>query len=127
MVSGWQARFCRTHLETAASSSNYAWDITQTYLEATKDSDGNWLDGGKTYRLRVDAHVPAKQFWSVTAYDNESRCFIDNSEEIADRSSRMDLIKNADGSTDIFFGLAGVNYPGRPATTILAGGGGGIY
>jgi hypothetical protein len=52
----------------------------------------------------VDAHVPAKQFWSVTAYDNESRCFIDNQEEIADRSSRMDLIKNADGSTDITFG-----------------------
>lgn len=41
---------------------------------------------GQTYRLRVDAHVPAKQFWSVTAYDNESRCFIDNQEEIADRS-----------------------------------------
>jgi hypothetical protein len=78
--------------------------VGQTYLEATKDRDGNWLDGGKTYRLRVDAHVPAKQFWSVTAYDNESRCFIDNQEEIADRSSRMDLIKNADGSTDITFG-----------------------
>ena len=30
MVSGWQARFCRTHLETAASSSNYAWDITRS-------------------------------------------------------------------------------------------------
>ena len=28
MVSGWQARFCRTQLETAASSSNYAWDFT---------------------------------------------------------------------------------------------------
>jgi hypothetical protein len=40
----------------------------------------------------------------VTAYDNESRCFIDNQEEIADRSSRLDLIRNADGSTDIFFG-----------------------
>jgi hypothetical protein len=78
--------------------------VGQTYLEATKDRDGNWLDGGKTYRLRVDAHVPAKQFWSVTAYDNESRCFIDNQEEIADRSSRLDLIRNADGSTDIFFG-----------------------
>jgi hypothetical protein len=78
--------------------------VGQTYLEATKDRDGNWLDGGKTYRLRVDAHVPAKQFWSVTAYDNETRCFIDNQEEIADRSSRMDLIKNADGSTDITFG-----------------------
>lgn len=78
--------------------------VGQTYLEATKDRDGNWLDGGKTYRLRVDAHVPAKQFWSVTAYDNESRCFIDNQEEIADRSSRLDLIRNTDGSTDIFFG-----------------------
>jgi hypothetical protein len=78
--------------------------VGQTYLEATKDRDGHWLDGGKTYRLRVDAQVPAKQFWSVTAYDNETRCFIDNQEEIADRSSRLDLIKNADGSTDIFFG-----------------------
>jgi len=28
MVSCWQTRFCRIHLETAASSSNYAWDIT---------------------------------------------------------------------------------------------------
>jgi hypothetical protein len=78
--------------------------VGQTYLEATKDKDGNWLDGGKTYRLRVAAPVPAQQFWSVTAYDNESRCFIDNQEEIADRSSRMDLIKNADGSIDIYFG-----------------------
>ncbi len=78
--------------------------VGQTYLEATKDKEGNWLDGGKNYRLRVGADVPAKQFWSVTAYDNESRCFIDNQEEIADRSSRMDLMKNADGSADIYFG-----------------------
>jgi hypothetical protein len=78
--------------------------VGQTYLEATKDKDGNWLDGGKTYRLRVAAPVPARQFWSVTAYDNESRCFINNKEEIADRSSRMDLMKNADGSIDITFG-----------------------
>jgi hypothetical protein len=78
--------------------------VGQTYLEATKDKDGKWLDGGRNYRLRVGANVPAKQFWSVTAYDNESRCFIDNNEEIADRSSRMDLIRNADGSADIYFG-----------------------
>jgi hypothetical protein len=29
--------------------------------------------------------------------------------------------------TNIVSELAGVNYPGRPATIILAGGGGGIY
>jgi hypothetical protein len=78
--------------------------VGQTYLEATKDKDGNWLNGGATYRLRVSANVPAKQFWSVTVYDNETRCFIENKEEIADRSSRMDLIKNLDGSVDIYFG-----------------------
>jgi len=37
MVSGQQARFCRTHLETAASSSNYAWDITHS--EANKGGE----------------------------------------------------------------------------------------
>ena len=27
----------------------------------------------------------------------------------------------------VFYGVVGVNYPDRPATTILAGGGGGIF
>jgi hypothetical protein len=77
--------------------------VGQTYLEATRDADGNWLDGGKTYTLRVGPDVPAKQFWSVTAYDNETRVFIDNPHEIADRSSRQDLRLNDDGSADIYF------------------------
>jgi len=78
--------------------------VGQAYLESTKDANGDWLDGGKTYRLKVSGDVPAQQFWSVTIYDNETRCFIDNEQELADRSSRMDLLKNADGSTDIYFG-----------------------
>lgn len=78
--------------------------VGQTYLEAMRDADGDWLDGGKTYRLRVGPNVPAKQFWSVTAYDNETRFFIDNPHDIADRSSRMDLRRNKDGSVDIYFG-----------------------
>jgi hypothetical protein len=32
------------------------------------------------------------------AYDADARCFIDNPEEIADRSSLMDVCKNVDGS-----------------------------
>jgi hypothetical protein len=42
----------------------------QVYLETSKDKDGNWLDGGKTYRMRVPANPPVVQFWSFTLYDN---------------------------------------------------------
>ena len=78
-------------------------DAGQVYLEAQKDSDGEWLDGGKNYMLRVPADAPVKQFWSVTLYDNDDRCLIDTG-EFPDKSSRMDLALNKDGSVDLYFG-----------------------
>jgi hypothetical protein len=77
--------------------------VGQTYLGAYTDNDDSWLDGGKTYRLRVPANPPAQQFWSVTLYDVDTRCFVDNRQRKADLSSRMDLVKNADGSVDLYF------------------------
>jgi hypothetical protein len=75
----------------------------QVYLEAQKDSSGKWLDGGKNYMLRVPANAPVKQFWSATVYDNDDRCLIDTG-ELPDKSSRMDLELNEDGSVDLYFG-----------------------
>jgi hypothetical protein len=75
----------------------------QVYLEAQKDSDGEWLDGGKNYVLTVPANAPVKQFWSVTVYDNDDRCLIDTG-ELPDKSSRMDLVYNSDGSVNLYFG-----------------------
>jgi len=72
--------------------------VGQAYIGTRTDKDGHWLAGEHTYRLRVPAAVPAKLFWSVMAYDADARCFIDNPEEIADRSSLMDVRKNVDGS-----------------------------
>ena len=43
-------------------------------------------------------------FWSVTLYDIDTRALIVNDQKIADRSSRMDLRKNDDGSVDIYTG-----------------------
>jgi hypothetical protein len=76
----------------------------QVYLAAYKDKDGDWLDGSKNYRLHVPADVPAETFWSVTAYEVSTRTLTNNSYGIADRSSRMDLAMNPDGSVDIYFG-----------------------
>lgn len=78
--------------------------VGQAYLGSYRDENGNAFDGGKSYRLRVPPNPPAKQFWSVTVYDTESRGLIQNSHQIADRSSRKDLVANADGSVDIHFG-----------------------
>src|SRR5262245_13318404 len=45
-----------------------------------------------------------KLFWSVTLYDVDTRSLLVNKQRIADKSSRMDLKKNADGSVDIYCG-----------------------
>ncbi|UVJ46278.1 DUF1254 domain-containing protein [Pseudomonas sp. LS1212] len=77
--------------------------LGQTYLGAYTDQAGNWLDGGKTYRLHLASEPPARQFWSMTVYDIDTRCLIDNPQRKADLSSRQDLKKNADGSIDLYF------------------------
>lgn len=76
----------------------------QVYLGTAKDRDGDYLDGGRAYRLNVPRDALAEQFWSVTAYDADTRCFIPVAQERADRSSRDDIAVNADGSVDIYFG-----------------------
>jgi hypothetical protein len=77
---------------------------SSAYLGAYKDKAGKWLDGGTSYRLRVPPKPPIKLFWSVTLYDADTRALILNKQKIADRSSRMDLRKNDDGSVDIYCG-----------------------
>jgi hypothetical protein len=77
---------------------------SSAYLSAYKDKAGKWLDGGHAYRLCVPPNAPIKLFWSVTVYDVDTRALIQNDQKIADKSSRMDLRKNDDGSVDIYCG-----------------------
>jgi hypothetical protein len=77
---------------------------SSAYLSAYKDKAEQWLDGGRSYRLRIPPNPPIKLFWSVTLYDVDTRALILNQQKIADRSSRMDLRKNEDGSVDIYCG-----------------------
>jgi hypothetical protein len=75
----------------------------QVYLESSKDKSGEWLDGSKTYKLTVPKDAPVAQFWSFTVYDNETRCFVDTGVP-PDRSSRDNIVRNPDGSVDLYFG-----------------------
>lgn len=78
--------------------------VGQVYLGTYKDRDGDWLDGNQSYRLHIPPDAPVEQFWSMTVYDVGARCLIDNPTQQADRSSRMDLQVNDDGSVDLYVG-----------------------
>lgn len=74
------------------------------YLWTYRDANGDFLDGGKTYRLHVLPNIPAKNFWSVVAYDTLSRSELQNGQPLPSVSSYTKPTINADGSIDISFG-----------------------
>lgn len=79
--------------------------VGQRYIAAYKDKDGAWLSGENNYKLRVPPNPPAKNFWSVTAYDESTRQMPITEQGRPDISSRKeDIVKNDDGSVDVYFG-----------------------
>ena len=79
--------------------------VGQRYIAAYKDSKGQWLNGSNTYKLHVPPNPPVKQFWSVTYYDEGTRQMAATPQGRPDISSRKeDIVKNSDGSIDVYFG-----------------------
>jgi hypothetical protein len=75
------------------------------YAAIYTDSSGEPLDGAKTYRMRLPANVPAKDFWSVVLYDPQTRSELQTSQPFPSRNNKKGkLITKADGSTDLYFG-----------------------
>jgi hypothetical protein len=84
-------------MELIGKGSQYAW--------TARDAKGNPLDGGKTYRLRMPANVPVKDFWSVIVYSDQTRSMIQTDQRSpAVGSQTKGLQVNADGSIDVWFG-----------------------
>ena len=83
-------------LKKVGKGSQYAF----TYV----DSNGNPLDGSKTYKVNVPADVPAKDFWSFTLYDNQTRSMLQTDAQFpAIGSNDTGVVQNEDGSYDIYF------------------------
>ena len=75
------------------------------YFLAARDRQGAYLDGGQTYRLSVPQPVPAKLFWSVTAYDAHTRSQVQTPQNKAVLGSLQQTFEpDADGSVDLYFG-----------------------
>lgn len=79
--------------------------VGSQYGIAAVDSKSNYLDGGKTYKLNIPANPPAKNFWSITVYDTETRSMLQTDQQFPSKGSHNKGIeKNADGSYDLYFG-----------------------
>ncbi len=74
------------------------------YLDVAETADGEWLDGGKNYKLVMPPDVPVEDFWSITTYDPETASYLRNIVKSSIDSTMKDIKKNADGSVDIYFG-----------------------
>ena len=70
------------------------------------DKDGNALDGSKTYKVRMPPNVPAKNFWSFTVYDTQTRSMLQTDQRFAGLASgdANPPVVNEDGTYDIYFG-----------------------
>jgi len=75
------------------------------YVIGLRDSKGEILNGSKTYKLHVPDNVPAKRFWEITVYDNQTRCMLQTDQRLPGVTSlQSDIVRNADGSYDVYFG-----------------------
>lgn len=74
------------------------------YAIGAHDSEGRYLDGGKTYTVTLPAPIPAKDFWSFVVYDNQTRSVLETDQKSAGVDSNSPDIKaNADGSYTVWF------------------------
>lgn len=79
--------------------------VGSQYAIAFRDAAGEYLDGSAHYRLTIPADVPAKDFWSVVAYDPQTRSELQSGQPFPSRNDqRDDLAVNADGTVDLVFG-----------------------
>ncbi len=83
-------------------------DVGSQYLMGFLDSEGIPYDGGKTYKVTLPPNIPARAFWSLTVYDNQTRSMLDTPQRYPRAGSQSypspAAEPNADGSTTVYFG-----------------------
>jgi hypothetical protein len=94
----------RGALYYAVISSVKNYGAATYYLDIAETADGEWLDGSKNYKLVMPDGVPVRDFWAITTYDLQTASYLREIDKSSIDSTMKDVVKNADGSTDIYFG-----------------------
>jgi len=79
--------------------------IGSQYIYVMRDSEGNFFDGARSYRLTLPADIPESRFWSVILYDRQTRSMLQTDQHLPRLGSQSGTVEtNPDGSTDLYFG-----------------------
>jgi len=82
--------------------------IGSQYLFAFVDSNKQYFDGAKTYKVILPKGIPEANFWSFTVYDNQTRSMLDTPQRYPRAGSQSfpspAAEASADGSISVFFG-----------------------
>lgn len=74
------------------------------YPFTARDKDGNFLEGGSTYKMRLPPNPPAGLFWAVTAYNITDGTMPETKQLLPSTNGYYDIAKQSDGSIEIWFG-----------------------
>jgi len=75
------------------------------YGFATQDKNGEYLDGGNTYKITLPAPIPVNNFWSFMVYSGQHRSMLETDQKLAGLDSNNKSVKpNPDGSYTMWFG-----------------------
>jgi hypothetical protein len=83
-------------------------DVGSQYLMGFLDADGKPFDGARTYKVTLPKDIPARAFWSLTLYDNQTRSMLQTPQKFPRAGSQSypsPAAKAAeDGTTTVYFG-----------------------
>jgi hypothetical protein len=104
-----RARYCYEAVTTSPAMTVPTPGKAQAYIGKFEDENGERLQGGNKYVIRIEKDVPAELFWSIVIYDTDTRCLIDNRDGAAGGKATMGsktpgLRQNADGSYYMLLG-----------------------
>lgn len=82
--------------------------IGSQYVWTMLDSNKQYFDGARTYKVTLPKGIPEANFWSFTVYDNMTRSMLDTPQRYPRAGSQSypspAAEASADGSTTVYFG-----------------------
>ncbi len=80
--------------------------VGSQYLMGFLDAAGAPMDGAKTYKVTLPKDLPAKAFWSLTVYDNQTRSMLQTPQRYPRAGSQSypspAATADTDGSTTVY-------------------------